>query len=58
MKLLKNGILILLSCFAFLGLAACERDGGFENTGENIDQGFENTQEGVEDAGDEIEQQF
>ena len=58
MKILKNGMLILLSCFAFMGLAACEEEGAFENTGENIDEGFEDTQEGLEDAGDEIDNEF
>ena len=62
MKAFKNGMLILLSCLAFLGLQACEEEGAFENTGEQlqqgVDEGVDNTQDAIEETGDEIDNEF
>lgn len=58
MKTFKNGLLILLSCLAFLSLQACEEEGAFEGAGEEIDEGVDNTGDAFEDAGDEVDEEF
>lgn len=63
MDVLKKGLLILISCFALLGLQACEgtdgRDEGeFEDAGETIDSGIERTAEEIDQAEDEIDEEL
>ena len=63
MDVLKKGFLILISCFALLGLQACEGvdgqdDGEFEDAGETIDRGIENTGEALDEAEDEVDEEL
>ena len=58
MTRLKNLFLILLASFTLFGLQACEDEGAFEETGENIDQGFEDAGEGLDEVGDELDEEL
>ena len=53
LKFFKTGATLAM---LMLGLAACEREGPMERTGERADEAMEETKENIEEAKEKIEE--